>query len=307
MDAIAQGRDIHRTTLAAGAALRGRSTIACPRLALGPCVRAYMTRDTLGLDLAEADRLNHFPASPACAITWFLQGEADWVAWADDHEADPGCARRPIAGRVIFTGPQTRPTVFHNPGEVRCFAVILMPDVLHALAGLDIPSCVDQVLPFDALFDAHWQALSAQVLQAADDAARIAAFEAFLLPRWQSARRAHPALARSYRDWAEALATRAALSGLGRSVRQAERRIKAWAGLSWRELRGMGRAEQSYFSALKAIEAGSLSWAEVAAEAGYADQAHLCRDTRRVCGVAPEELKRRILTRESYWPYRTWE
>ena len=58
---------------------------------------------------------------------------------------------------------------------------------------------------------------------------------------------------------------------------------------------------------LKAIEAGSLSWAEVAAEAGYADQAHLCRDTRRVCGVAPEELKRRILTRESYWPYRTWE
>ena len=46
-----------------------------PHSELATCVRAYVTRSTLGSHLAEIDRRNHFPAAPTCAITWFIQGD----------------------------------------------------------------------------------------------------------------------------------------------------------------------------------------------------------------------------------------
>jgi AraC-like DNA-binding protein len=39
---------------------------------------------------------------------------------------------------------------------------------------------------------------------------------------------------------------------------------------------------------------------------GYADQAHLCRETRRITGFAPEALRRQMTTAESLWAYRLW-
>lgn len=287
-------------------ALRGRSALHLAHLDLGGCVRAYMSRDTLGLGLAGADLLNHFPASPACSISWVVQGEADWVAWADEHEADPdGCERRPLGMRVMLTGPQTRPTVYHSPGDGLCFMVVAMPDALHELTGVDMSACVDRVLPFDAVFEADWRAMSQCMLSATDDLQRVSIFESFVLPRWRQLRRAQPGRGH-YLDWVQGLAVRAALSGFGRSVRQVERRIKAWAGQSQRHLRSLARAEQSFLRTREAVLSGRLSWAETATAAGYADQAHLCRDTRRVCGVTPGELHQRIFSRESYWPYRTW-
>ena len=136
--------------------------------------------------------------------------------------------------------------------------------------------------------------------------ARVALIEAFLLPRWQAARRpaAVPGLLR-LQDWAQGLALRAASSGTGRSLRQAERRIKGWTGLPMRELRGLGRAEQAFFRTLAQGDE-PVRWTDVAADTGYADQSHLCRETRRVTGFAPAELRQRIAEDESFWIYRIW-
>ena len=38
----------------------------------------------------------------------------------------------------------------------------------------------------------------------------------------------------------------------------------------------------------------------------YFDQSHLCRETRRVTGFAPAELRSRIAEDESFWMYRIW-
>jgi AraC-like DNA-binding protein len=50
-----------------------------------------------------------------------------------------------------------------------------------------------------------------------------------------------------------------------------------------------------------------LSWAELAFNAGFSDQAHMCREVRRMTGLSPEEIRRAIDTEESFWVYRLWQ
>jgi AraC-like DNA-binding protein len=61
---------------------------------------------------------------------------------------------------------------------------------------------------------------------------------------------------------------------------------------------------QAFFEAVLAQGESRLQWADVAATAGYSDQSPLCRETRRVSGFAPQELRRRIRDDESFWPDR---
>jgi AraC-like DNA-binding protein len=103
------------------------------------------------------------------------------------------------------------------------------------------------------------------------------------------------------------LAMRAVAAGHGRSVRQAERRIKQWSGQSLRALRLVSRAEAAFKSVRRQDEsAEAVLWSALAHDNGYADQAHLCRETRRLSGFSPEELRRLVSESESFWAYRVW-
>lgn len=263
-----------------------------PRLALACCVRAFITRSTVGLPLLPpAQRLNRFPASPLCSITWFIDG-ATLVA---DGDALP---------RVVFGGPRSSPFVSVNPGPVRAFMVMLFPQALHALTGLDLAQHVDRFSAVDTVFDERWAALSQRVLAAPDDAARVDLVERFLEPPWRAARERGDAPGGLLADWVHALGVRmAAAAG---SARGRERRIKAAAGQPMRTLRRLMRAEQSFLDARSRLADGSLSWADLAAQRGYADQAHLCREVRSVTGLSPTELARRARDDESFWVYRLW-
>lgn len=77
------------------------------------------------------------------------------------------------------------------------------------------------------------------------------------------------------------------------SPRQLRRRFQAAVGLSPKELARVRRLRASAAAAV--LE--ELSWCEVTAEAGYADQAHLVREFRNLLGVTPgafEQHARRI-------------
>lgn len=102
------------------------------------------------------------------------------------------------------------------------------------------------------------------------------------------------------------LALKAVAGGHGDSLRQVERRIKRWSGQSMQALRRVSRAESTFHRVRREMEAGEVLWSALAQDAGYADQAHLCRETRRVTGFSPEELRRRIDTDEAFWAYRVW-
>jgi len=269
-----------------------------PRAALAGCVRAYILRSTVEAPLLDpAQRLNRFPASPLCSITFFIEGEAQLME-------PPPAEVRPFV-RALMVGPQTRPTISYNPGPVRVLIVMFPPQALHALGGLDLSACVDQFIPVGKALGPEWGAMAEAVLTASGDEQRIRILEDFLEPRWQAVRAADGALAQAG-DWLQHLAGQAAIGGIGRGVRNMERRIKAWAGQPMRRLRRMQRSEESFFRARDAIASGDYSWADLASRAGYADQAHFCRETREITGHSPAELARVRDDDESYWIYRVW-
>lgn len=270
-----------------------------PHPTLASCVPAYLARSTLGC--REQGGFNHYPATPFCSIAWMLDGTAELArggCGADETPAGPGDA--------VFTGPQSAPYSTRDHGAVRMFAAVFYPDAMHALCGKDLSSYVDQFLWTQDVLGQDWVDLGHQLRAAADDDARARLVDAFLLPRWQAVRASAVNQRGSLVDWTRNLALRAATSSVGRSVRHAERRVRAWAGLPMRTLTRFGRAEQALVAARAGQAQGALSWANVANDTGYADQAHLSRETRAICGLTPTALAHAIQHDDSYWLYRIW-
>lgn len=274
-----------------------------PRASLSTCARAVISRDTRGVSLSEAQRYNHFPVSPLASITWHFSGSG--LLLDAGCPADPASGRTPI-GELAFCGPFVQPTISWNPGPVHAMVLLLLPDALATLTGIDPGAYLGRVVPAESVLDAEWMAMCRQVQAAADDGQRAALIETFLEARWQRLRPDAASPTRRYSDWLGRMTLRAGTSGLGRSLRQIERRIKQWTGRPLRELRGLSRSENAFYDAVLALRAGQVDWSEVANNSGYADQSHLCRQTRAVTGFPPEELRRRIFSDETFWVYRLW-
>ncbi len=85
---------------------------------------------------------------------------------------------------VAFLGPRTVPTISANPGSIHAFILLLIPEALQALTGVDIARFVNRLAPLSAVFDTAWQDMAQAVLRATDDTAGVQLIEAFLEPRW---------------------------------------------------------------------------------------------------------------------------
>lgn len=273
------------------------SALYAPRLSLASCVRAYVTRSTLGVDLLPQQRHNHFPAAPNCAIHWIIEGASVIVRRGDDGINEAVHA-------LSFSGPTTTPVISVNPGPAQGFILVLVPDAVQAMTGVDISQFVNRLVSFNQVFNLAWQAMAHSAMHAPDDVTRISLIEAFLEPRWNALRTEAMPRADRYRYWAEGLALRAATSGVGQSLRQIERRIKTWTGLSLRDLRRFSHTEAAYFQIRMAQSETTFTWADAAADTGFADQAHLCRETRRITGLTPNELRKAVDEDECFWVYR---
>jgi AraC-like DNA-binding protein len=247
---------------------------------------------------------SRFPATPACSLAWFFEG-------GEAHRSDG----QPLPARIVFRGPFSRPALALDPGGLHVFLVMLMPDALARLSSVRPLEHVDRLSPAEAVFGAEWMPLLASVSAATDDARRVQLVCDFLAPRWAeagagvAAAMAVDAHHGAYDAWARGLARRAEI-GSGRSIRQRERRLRAWTGQSAGELRRIARAERCFRMLLQACvadRAGRPRWAELAVAAGYADQPHMCREVRRVAGVSPQVLWRGMRHDPSFWIYRLWQ
>ncbi|HPT56636.1 MAG TPA: AraC family transcriptional regulator, partial [Casimicrobium sp.] len=278
-----------------------------PRASLTACIRAVVARSSVGVALDEPQRYNHFPAYPGCSIAWLFEGSVEMLE--PGYAAHASSPRLDVPGRVYFCGPFTRPTITFNSPSAHGMMILLQPDAFSVLTGKDSSEYLNRVVAADTVFDGQWHEMFRAVQDAADDDERVTILQDFLQPRWALSRPKSLLGSHLLQDWFRGAAQYFALSGLGRSLRQLERRFKRNTGLSMRELRSLSRSENAFYVAARESENGKLGaprWADVADEGGYADQSHMCRESRRVTGFSPEELYRLMCTEESFWMYRLW-
>jgi AraC-like DNA-binding protein len=277
---------------------RRSTTFLLPRVSLSGCLVGAVIRDTRHLALSDAQRYNYFPATPMCTLTWFFEGSGKMVE--PQPEGVPGA----MLPKLIFSGPFQVPPVSWNPGPVHVMMLVLYPEAVTALTGRDMGAYLDQSVPAEVVLDARLLTLCEDVFRATGDADRFAMIQERLDAWWQALRPAGMPASNLMEDWFRAVTLRAATSGLGRSIRQMERRIRAWTGQTQRELQPLVQIERLYFNTLEARKKGKVDWAGMADEAGFADQSHMGRQLRRLTGFPPAQIMRLIEEEEAFWPYR---
>jgi AraC-like DNA-binding protein len=262
---------------------------------LQACVRGFVVRR---VETTDGEHLSHFPATTSCSLSWFLEGSAVRLG-----------GEEPTHERIVFRGPQTRPVVTRHCGPLHMFILLLAPDAFWRLTGIGVDRYLNRICPLAAALDEPWQAVALDVLHAPSDEERVRLVETFLQPRWRAARSSNGAMSwgptQRHGDWSRAAISRAHVFAKGRSKRQLERRMRTMTGWSARGLKGLSRAEDALLMAARTTQPRA-NWASIAAEAGYADQSHLCRELRRYTGLSPQQLWRRVPNEQALWVYKAW-
>lgn len=240
--------------------------------------------------------LNRFPAMVYCSITLILDGA---VALA----AEEGGARA-LSG-LLVSGPRTRPVTSVSLAPVRSLSAILYPDAFALLTGIAPARLQDRDEPAAGWLDAAWEAWPQALRErAGDEAAQAAWIEAWLAARWQDRRvNWNPALGESLRRIASHDGVSETARTLGVGERQAQRRYREQVGVTPAQARRLQRMNEAVY-ALRDPHASRETLAALAAQLGYADQAHMARELRELAGLPPSRLEAHIATDRDYWPYR---
>lgn len=252
--------------------------------------------------MTDAQRFNHYPATPLPMVSWIFEGKLHMVVVESQSVSAPALLA-PALPRVVFSGPHRKPSASWSPGPVHALSVAFYPEALSKLLGIGMEPFIDKIVPLQAV--ATGTVLGA-LLDIAEADARdpLHRLEAGLLPLWQGVHESQ--VLPTMRGWVQSMAVRAAFSRPGASLRRAQRRFKDWTGQSHRDLQLYVRTEQAMVRATAQAQARGAApdLARVAAEAGFADQSHLGREVRKVTGLSPRRLGELMGSHEAFWFYR---
>jgi AraC-like DNA-binding protein len=172
---------------------------------------------------------------------------------------------------------------------IRSVGAQLHPGAAPLVVGMPADELAHQHTSLDDLFGTPVRALRQRLLETESLEERLAVFEAFLAARLPAVRGVQPVVA-------HALGRIAAAVDVGHIVRESGYSHRAFVSLF---RRNVGLAPKTYarvhrFSQLlqRLTRHPKLTWAQLALEAGYSDQAHLSREFREIAGVSPTEYER---------------
>lgn len=189
-----------------------------------------------------------------------------------------------------------------TPGT-RILLAAVLPGQLPRLFGLPASAVIEEFVPLADLLPRPLLAeLSEKLAASSTSSGQVAHCESFLLAlkAMQAQRAADLVVPENwlFRPLAE-IADAFALS-----PRQFERRFNHSYGQSLRAFRQQARCSRMLVD-LVFGRREFAAWADIAASAGYFDQAHLSRDLRRYTGYAPACLGRQLAADDpALWPYR---
>jgi AraC-like DNA-binding protein len=236
--------------------------------------------------------------APPRALAEFV--ECFWQRRLSDRSLDPTGAVLPdgrvdllwsAGGQLIVAGPATRslPRPLTPP-----FAVVgarFYPGVGPALLGLPAHELVDLHVPLANLDSRPAWALGAG-LAGAEHAGQAVSAMAEGISRLGGGSVAIDPLVRAAARWLDrpGLGVGSVAQGVGISERQLERRFRDAVGYGPKTLQRILRFQRA-LAELRRGRDHSGGLAQVAAATGYADQAHLTRESRRLAGVSPKRLE----------------
>ena len=267
-----------------------KSQLVLPPQSLARCIAGGVMRDTRMVTLSDTDRLNYFPASPLFSITLVFEGE---IHLSDDITSLEVLRSLPPIPKCLCLAPRASPHMSWSPGPVMAMTLAFFPDAWLRLGGAldgrpppDIMPALQllQANPLETAWPKFWQAMT-QVWAASDGAA--------LSRDWRGSDR--------IKDWTYHVLAQLARSGAGRSLRSAQRRLHRWTGQNRKALEFYAKVEDLHRLSKQEPHA---SPAQLAADAGFADQSHMGRALKRATGFSPVQLNHMISTEESFWCYR---
>lgn len=280
-------------------AAKGRASLHFPGDELAACVFGAVERDTRGIELADRERLNYYPATPMAAISWTFEGTLQKVESLEDGSA---ATLGPPLPRLLFSGPQRQPAASWSPGPVHALMVGFFPEALTEMFNLRIDAYFDQVLALEDVVPADFFRACEAVYDDMEPGAPFSAIHTLLDGYWRG-RRSHNSV-RMVGAWIRSLTTRAMHSSAGRSLRQFQRHVKLRTGQSHRDLMLYARLEEAFIRRMDNRQGTAINLTALALDAGYADQSHMSREFRRVTGLSPARLEELIAIDESFWYYR---
>lgn len=252
--------------------------------------REFRPRGALG-ELVECVWTLDVPADEATEPQNILpDGCVEWIAHLGDtpyeHGAD-GVLRE--QARAFVVGPQERALRITPRGALRCVGIRFTSAGAAPAFGVRASELTGRTVEAHSLDARFANALTARLDPDVDASAWAAAAETALHERFGGQVALDP-LAHAASRAILAARGRVSIETLaekfGRSRRQLERVFEREVGLAPKFLARIARFQHAY--GLAHVDAPD--WSAVAADAGYADQAHLIRDFRAFAGTTPVSL-----------------
>lgn len=261
-----------------------------PPRPLASCISGCIVRDTRGTVMSDADRISYFPASPLFTVTLTLSGQLHTVSEILGLE---DLRKQPSAPNRLVLPPQDRPQMGWSAGPVLALTIAFFPDAWRRLSGSFDATPPERILgalslletaPLETAWPKFWAEMS-RVWGENDNSDSSA--------NWAGSDR--------IKDWTYHLTNRLAQTGAGRGLRSAQRRLLKWTGLNRQTLEFFAKVEEVH-----RLTTGepTTTPADLAAQAGYADQSHMGRALKRATGFSTVRLNQRIATEEPFWCYR---
>jgi AraC-like DNA-binding protein len=213
-----------------------------------------------------------------------------------EHPVLPdGCADIvSVNGDLTLVGPATRAVTEHlAPGSV-VVGVRFRTGAAPPLLGVNATELRDQDVPIGDIWGRAGAIVAERCMGLAhgtDGPTRLGLLVDALLRRLDDAPPVDPVATRAASMLAEHLAppVRDIADGFELSERQLRRRLEAAVGYSPRTLARILRF-QRFLGAARSLPPPRRDLARLAAESGYADQAHLTRESRSLAGLPPAAL-----------------
>jgi AraC-like DNA-binding protein len=196
-----------------------------------------------------------------------------------------------LGGHVVLAGPATRPARLElAPGSVLA-GVRFRPGAAPPLLGVSAAELRDLEVPVGDLWGRRGAEIAERSIEAPGPAERLKVLTDAVADRVDGA----PAIDPVARGVAAMLARRPAVpvrslaDQVALSERQLRRRVEDAVGYPPRTLARILRF-QRFLRLARAVPTARRDLAGLAAEVGYADQAHLTRESRQLAGLPPAAL-----------------